>query len=518
MPGTYQAVILDLDGVITQTASLHAQAWQQMFNDYLKQQSEQAADDYKPFDIEADYRRYVDGKPRYDGVRSFLESRGLELPQGQPGDDPDQETICGLGNRKNAIFLDLMQQQGVDVYEDTVEQIHHWRKQGLKTAVVSSSRNCVTVLETAGLLDLFDTKVDGVDSDKLGLDGKPAPDIFLQADQQLEVNPQQAVAIEDAIAGVQAGRAGKFGLVVGVAREGDGADLKQHGADRVVHRLDELRLESDELDTSNSNQTASALAEFDALIEQLEGSTVALFTDYDGTLTPIVPQPAGAVLSDEMRSLLQNLAQHCRVAIISGRDLPDVQQMVGLENLYYAGSHGFDIAGPDLKMQQEDAVASLPNLDAAEHWLQEQFSDLPGIRVERKRFAIALHYRDASADTVQRLESALETVLSDYPKLRQSSGKQIFELQPDVQWDKGRAILWLLKQLDLNQPDVLPIYLGDDTTDEDGFRAMCDRGIGIRVGADGEATQATYVLADPDAVQQFCQALLQSLQQASHHG
>lgn len=516
--GTYRAVILDLDGVITQTASLHAQAWQRMFNDYLNRRSEQASDAFEPFDIEADYRRYVDGKPRYDGVRSFLESRGIELPQGQPDDDPERKTICGLGNRKNAIFLDLMQQQGVDVYEDTVEQIRRWRERGLKIAVVSSSRNCVTVLETAGLLDLFDTKVDGVDSDKLDLDGKPAPDIFLQAAQQLKVEPQQAVAIEDAIAGVQAGRAGEFGLVVGVAREGDGAALKQHGADRVVHRLDELQLESDGLDASNSDQTASALTEFDTLIKQLKGSTVALFTDYDGTLTPIVPQPEGAVLSDEMRSLLQNLAQHCRVAIISGRDLADVQQMVGLDNLYYAGSHGFDIAGPDLKMQQEDAVASLPDLDAAEHWLREQFSDLPGVQVERKRFAIALHYREASADAVQQLESALETLLSDYPKLRQSSGKQIFELQPDVPWDKGRAILWLLEQLGLNQPDVLPIYLGDDTTDEDGFRAMCDRGIGIRVGTDGEATQATYVLADPDAVQQFFQALLQSLQHTSNHG
>lgn len=513
--GMYQAVILDLDGVITQTASLHAQAWQQMFNDYLQRRSEQAADDYRPFDIEADYRRYVDGKPRYDGVRSFLESRGIELPQGQPDDDPDQETICGLGNRKNAIFLDRMQQQGVDVYEDTVEQIRHWREQGLKTAVVSSSRNCVTVLKTAGLLELFDTKVDGVDSDRLGLEGKPAPDIFLQAAQQLEVRPQQAVAIEDAIAGVQAGRAGEFGLVVGVARESDGADLKQHGADRVVHRLDELRLESGSLD---SDQTASALTEFDTLIKQLKGSTVALFTDYDGTLTPIVPQPEGATLSGEMRSLLQNLAQYCTVAVISGRDLADVRQMVGLDNLYYAGSHGFDIAGPDLKMQQEDAVESLPDLNAAENWLREQFSDLPGVRVERKRFAIALHYREASPDAVQQMESALETILSDYPKLRQSSGKQIFELQPDVQWDKGQAILWLLDQLDLNQPDVMPIYLGDDTTDEDGFRAMCDRGIGIRVGADGDATQATYVLPDPDAVQQFCQALLQSLQQTSNHG
>lgn len=277
--GTYRAVILDLDGVITQTASLHAQAWQQMFNDYLQQRSDQRSDTYEPFDIDADYRCYVDGRPRYDGVRSFLESRGIELPQGQTDDEPDRETICGLGNRKNALFLDLLQQQGVKVYDDAVEQIRRWRAQGLKAAVVSSSRNCVRVLKTADLMDLFDTKVDGVDSDELGLEGKPAPDIFLQAARQLKVEPPQAIAIEDAIAGVKAGRAGQFGLVVGVARNGSSDVLKQHGADRVVHRLDELR----ELDR---DLTTSLLREFDPLIQELQGSPIALFTDYDGTLTP----------------------------------------------------------------------------------------------------------------------------------------------------------------------------------------------------------------------------------------
>lgn len=515
--GAYQAVILDLDGVITQTASLHAQAWQQMFNDYLQQRSEQTSETYEPFDIETDYRRYVDGKPRYDGVQSFLAAREIALPQGQLDDDLEQETICGLGNRKNAIFLELLEQQGVKVFEDTVEQIRRWRDRGLKTAVVSSSRNCVRVLKAAGLLDLFDTKVDGVDSDELGLAGKPAPDIFLQAAQQLGVSPQQAIAIEDAISGVEAGRAGKFGLVVGVAREGDGAALKQHGADRVVHRLDELR--SLDTDAANGNPTASALTEFETLIEQLRGGPVALFTDYDGTLTPIVARPEAAQLSDPMRSRLQHLAQHCTVAVISGRDLADVQHMVGLDALYYAGSHGFDIAGPDLQMQQADAQASLPALDAAESWLHDRVGSLSGVRLERKRFAIALHYREASPGAVQQLETALEKTLQDHPVLRQSRGKKIFELQPDVAWDKGRAILWLLEQLGLDDPAVTPLYLGDDTTDEDGFRALRDRGIGIRVGAAEEPTAATYTLPDPDAVQQFFQALLPSLTtQTPHHG
>lgn len=509
--GTFQAVILDLDGVITQTASLHAQAWRQMFNDYLQKRSGAGADAYESFDIEADYRRYVDGKPRYDGVRSFLESRGIDLPPGTPDDEPDEETICGLGNRKNAIFLELMEQQGVEVYDDAVKQIRRWRAQGLKTAVVSSSRNCVKVLTTAGLMDLFDAKVDGVDSAELDLDGKPAPDIFVQATRQLEVEPQQAIAIEDAISGVKAGRAGNFGMVVGVARNGEDEALKQQGADRVVHRLDELRDLHDA--PTNEGTPASALEKFETLAQQLQGHSIALFTDYDGTLTPIVQRPEAATLSDEMRSLLQQLAQHCTVAVVSGRDLADVRRMVNLDSLYYAGSHGFDIAGPDLQMQQQEAEASLPALEAAEQWFQQQLKDLTGIRIERKRFAIALHYRAASPEAEQQLEAAVAKALKDHPQLRQSRGKKIFELQPDVAWDKGRAILWLLEQLGMDSPQVVPLYLGDDTTDEDGFRALRDRGIGIRVGAEEEPTEAHYVLSAPDAVQQFFRALLPTLKE-----
>jgi alpha,alpha-trehalase len=513
----YQAVILDLDGVITQTARVHAVAWQRMFNEYLQQRSHPGEEAYQPFDRETDYRRYVDGKPRYDGVRSFLTSRGIELPQGRPDDSPDQETVCGLGNRKNQIFLDLLEQQGVDVYEDTVDQIRHWRDQGLKIAVVSSSRNCVPVLEAAGLLALFDTKVDGIDSERLGLAGKPSPDIFLQAARQLEVEPSQAIAVEDAIAGVEAAQAGQLGLVVGMAHEGGGEDLQHHGADCVVHRMDELHL--DGAHPSQPQEPPSALAQFDTLAQQLQNRPIALFTDYDGTLTPIVDRPEAAVLSDGMRSHLSQLAQHCTVAIISGRDLADVRQLVGLDQLYYAGSHGFDIAGPHLRLQQEAAQASLPELDAATQQLQDKLADLPGVRIERKQFAIAIHYREAAPEAERQVQATVDRVQADCSGLRQSRGKKIFELQPDVPWDKGYAILWLLAQLDLDPDNVVPLYLGDDTTDEDGFRALRDRGIGIRVGPAHEPTQATYVLPDTEAVQQFFQALLSLLNShAPNHG
>ena len=176
---TYRAAILDLDGVITQTAHLHAQAWKQMFDAYLQERDKRESEDQRPFDVGEDYEEYVDGKPRYDGVRSFLASRGIELPEGEPDDEPDRETICGLGNRKNEIFHELLGEQGVDVYEDAVEQIESWRERGLRMAVISSSRNCSAILKAAGLRELFVVKVDGVDSERLGLQGKPAPDMFL---------------------------------------------------------------------------------------------------------------------------------------------------------------------------------------------------------------------------------------------------------------------------------------------------------------------------------------------------
>ncbi len=240
---TIEAIILDLDGVITRTARIHAEAWKRMFDQYLARR-EQATEPQKPFDLEEDYRQYVDGKPRYDGVRSFMHSRGIELPEGTPEDESKTETICGLGNWKNDLFHELVEKEGAEVYEDTLEKIKEWRDKGWKTAVVSSSKNCGPILKSAGIEDLFDTKVDGLDSERLGLDGKPEPDIFLKAAEQLGVEPSRAVVVEDAVAGVQAGAAGKFAGVVGVNRDGDrvAVDLRAGGADVVVRDMRTLAL------------------------------------------------------------------------------------------------------------------------------------------------------------------------------------------------------------------------------------------------------------------------------------
>jgi trehalose 6-phosphate phosphatase len=207
----YKAVVFDMDGVLTRTAHLHAMAWKQMFDAYLERRSLETGEQHEPFDIGADYRRYVDGKPRYDGVRSFLNSRNIELPEGTPDDAPDSETVYGLGQRKNTLIQSLIQEKGAEPYQDAVEQLARWRSQGLKTAMITASRNGAMILGSAGLSDLFDAKVDGLESEKRGIPGKPAPDIFLEAARRMGVTPQQTVVIEDAIAGVEAGRVGGSG-------------------------------------------------------------------------------------------------------------------------------------------------------------------------------------------------------------------------------------------------------------------------------------------------------------------
>ncbi|MGM0528709.1 MAG: HAD-IA family hydrolase [Bacteroidota bacterium] len=239
----FDAVVFDLDGVITKTALVHGAAWKRMFDEFLKKWSEENNTDFREFTHNRDYLPYVDGKPRYKGVASFLESRGIELEYGDPTDEPSKETVCGLGNRKNIMFNKILSEEGVEVYDSTVEMIHNLKKLGVKVGVASSSKNCKTVLETAGLLDLFETRIDGVVSAELGLHGKPEPDIFTTACDRMGAKYYNSVVVEDAVSGVQAGRNGNFGLVLGVAREDNVIELKKNGGDIVVEDLSEISID-----------------------------------------------------------------------------------------------------------------------------------------------------------------------------------------------------------------------------------------------------------------------------------
>ena len=342
-----------------------------------------------------------------------------------------------------------------------------------------------------GVSELFEVQVDGIEAARLGLKGKPHRDAFLEAARRLGVAPERAAVVEDAIAGVAAGRAG--------------------GADLVVGDLAEIAAASAPAGRAQASAVPlpNALDRVPGIRARLAGRRAAVFLGYDGTLTPIVPRPDLAVLSDAMRAAVARLAARCMVAVVSGRDRADIERLVGLDSPVYAGSHGFDIAGPGgLRKEHEGAAAFLPTLDRAERRLRRETTGIEDALVERKRFAIAIHYRLVAQAEVARLERA---VAAASPDLRRTAGKKVFELRPRIDWDKGKAVLWLLGALGLDGEDVMPVYVGDDETDEDAFAALAGRGIGILVAETPQTTAAAYRLADPDEVGRFLDELAATL-------
>jgi alpha,alpha-trehalase len=507
--GPFEAVLFDMDGVITDTARAHAAAWQRLFDDYLKARADERGAAFRPFDIGRDYRLYVDGKPRYDGVRSFLHSRGIELPEGKEGDAPDAQTVCGLGNCKNRYFGAWLEQNRVQAYPGTLKLIAELRRAGVKTAAYSASRNAAAVLRSAGVLDLFDARVDGSDLVRLDLPGKPDPAMLREAASQLAVPPERCAVVEDAIAGVEAGAKGGFGLVIGVDRgdRGDyGDDLRRAGAQLVVRDLGEMVLAANgQLGVKTLANLPSVWKREDEIRRRLSGKEAAVFLDYDGTLTPIVEDHTKALLAQDMREAVHELSQRCKVAIVSGRDLAMLKHLVKLDSVFYAGSHGFEIAGPEGAAQSmERGVEFLPELDQVEQVLRERLAGIEGHAVERKRLSIAVHYRRVAAGDVGNLAGIVDRVLAEHPRLHKGGGKKVFELQPDIEWNKGHAVLWLLQQLGLDRPKIVPFYIGDDVTDEDAFRALAGRGVCVAVRDGGtRQTAADYALADVGEVQRF---------------
>ena len=508
----FDAVLFDLDGVVTQTEKLHTVAWKALFDEFLSRFAQRNGTPFVPFDAETDYLQYVDGKQRYDGVTSFLAARDITLPYGDPEDDSSRETVCGLGNKKNSTFLACLAEKGVEVFESTIALIKDLRQKGLKIAIVSSSKNCEIVLEQAGLVALFDTRVDGIESATYKLPGKPAPDTYLEAARRLNVRPERAAIVEDANSGVEAGQRGRFGLVLGVARQDNQAALEQHGADAVVTDLADVRIDDNPEQPCIRNvlNLPSALSHLP--IHSLQGKRPVVFLDYDGTLTPIVSRPELATLAPDMRHTLAALAERCPVAVVSGRDRADIQTLVQLESVYYAGSHGFDIAGPhQVRMQHAEGLEFLPLLDEVETQLQHQLGTIQGALVERKKFTIAVHFRNVAPEQFGHIELLVDTVLKKHPQLRKGLGKKVFELQPRLDWHKGKAVRWLLDTLALHTPDVVPIYIGDDITDEDAFHTLAGYGLSIVVADTPRRTAARYALQNPAQVQTLLQRLATSL-------
>ncbi len=516
-PNALQAVVFDLDGVITRTASLHAESWKRMFDGVLKQRAKEEGTPFRPFTIDEDYRSYVDGRPRIDGVSTFLRSRGIELPLGEETDPPGFETAWALGNLKNEDFTKLLHERGADVMEGTVQFIHQLIDAGVRIGVASSSKNCELILKSAGLDSLFEARVDGVVSSELGLQGKPHPDIFLEAARRMNVDPTQTVVVEDATSGVQAGRAGGFGLVIGIGPSDTRLALREHGADWIVESFDAASLEQIVAWFEQRDQRRpSALGAWGAFVEALNGRRPALFLDYDGTLTPIVSKPELAVLDASSREALRVIAQRIPTAIISGRGRPDVEQRVGIPELAFAGSHGFDIVGPNAgSIDYEIADWIEPLMHRVSEELNERLGDIEGCILEPKGFSVAVHYRLVASDGVRAVEGVVDDVVASDDRLKRAEGKKVFEIRPALDWDKGKALRVLLDALGLKSHDVLPIYIGDDVTDEDAFWAIKDDGIGILVSQTPRDTHASFWLQDTWEVFAFLDTLRIWVEEAS---
>ena len=501
----FDAVLFDMDGVITDTAAAHAAAWKRLFDAYLEERAQREQIDARPFDANADYRAFVDGKPRYDGVQSFLESRGIELPWGDPGDGQEQETICGLGNRKDVHFNAWLDENSARVFPGTVEFLRALRSAGIPMAIFSASRNMQKVLANAGLGDFFDAEIGGLEMAELGLPGKPDPAVMVTSARELGIPVNRCVVVEDAIAGVQSGRSAGAAWVIGIDREDYADALRDNGADLVVKDLSECRVdEKGEIALKTTATLAPVWEQRAALEGLLKKRRLAVLLDYDGTLTPIVTDYRKAFLPEAMRDTLGRLAERNAVAVVSGRDLKDVQKLVALDSIYYSGSHGFELSGPDgWQHIHEEAADYLPDLDHAEQALTARLVNVPGHALERKHFSLAVHYRQVDDDRVGEVATAVDEVLARNTRLIKGLGKKVFEIKPALPWDKGRAIGVLLDTLGMTGNDTVAVFIGDDITDEAAFRELRHPNVSIIVVDDDRATAADYSLADVDDVREF---------------
>jgi len=527
---TIRTALFDMDGVVTDTTSMHERAWKETFDRLLRQRAEtseerdgfrppsadthqepQGAGRFSPFTHE-EYIRSVDGRSRRDGVRAFLASRNITLPE-----DAVHGTysVRSVADAKNDRFLELLRAHGATSFRDTRDFIHRLHATGITTAVFTASRNATQVLESANIADVFAVCVDGTVAADLCLPGKPDPAMLLEAARRLGSGPNHTVVFEDAIAGVAAGRAGEFGLVIGVDRSGGTVDLGAYGADAVISSFDEVALiESPPEGVRPIADVPPVLPQWDALTRcVLRGNRLAVFLDYDGTLTPIVNRPEDAVLGPDMRDRLEQLAAHCFVAIISGRDASFIREQVGLDTVIYLGSHGFDVVGPHGKAPSLPSFDRfLPALNEAETGLRRGLVEFRGVTIERKRFAIAIHYRNTSIDLMPHIKVAVEHEAALHECLRMTGGKMVFELRPAVEWGKGQALRWALDtfvgEAGAALYSVVPVFVGDDLTDEDAFHELAPDGLTIVVSpGETRETAALFRVVDTEEVGQVLQRL-----------
>jgi alpha,alpha-trehalase len=410
------------------------------------------------------------------------------------------------------LFANIIENTKIDCFTSTLHFISCLKNEGVKIAVISSSKNCKRVLNKAGIENLFSVRVDGETTEELGLLGKPEPDIFLQAAKQLKVKPQECLIVEDALAGIKGAKKGGFGLVIAIDRK---KILKNefinHKADIIVNDLSEIHFEKFKQSYLYSLQKFTCKEDYSfSFIKNLTvNKKIVIVLDYDGTLTPIVDKPELALLSAPMKQTLEKLSTKYLIYIISGRQLLDIKQKVGINSIYYSGNHGLEFEGPcsngekfELGKKHKEQIEKLHLI------LKRDLQNINGCLVENKKFSLAIHYRLVKqAACINKIRETIDKILKDFPGLKRIHGKKVFEIRPNINWDKGMALAYFLKKRNLTKNNCFPIYIGDDEADEAAFKAINDYGISIKIADMPQKTNADFFLKNVNDVWYFLNSL-----------
>jgi alpha,alpha-trehalase len=494
----YDAVIFGLDGVVIDIMAVHARAWATLFDEFLRKRPLHPSEHHGSFTHD-DYLHFMDGKPPHDAVADFLFARGISLRSGAPSDS-DDDTVCGLVNRQQQLFRQLL--GDVPVFEATITLVRKLQSVGIGTGVFSPSLDCGHVLRAAGLDDLFNVVVDGIASVPHRFRGKPDRSALAEAVFRLGAPAERVVVVDSSETAVDGARNAGLGLVIGVDRIGHADELLRCGADVVVCDLADVDVV---IDLRRMSALPNALDSYGQLTGVVRFRPLMVFVDFDGTLSPITPDPEAATLVYGAAEALKHLAEQCPVAVLSDRDLDDVRSRVNLPGIWYAGSHGLELMAPDgAYHKNERGCAVIPVIERAAAQLRATLAHVPGILVEHKRFAVAVHYRDVPPEHIGEVIASTRR-LGQWEDLRVISGRKRVELRPDIESDTGTTVSWIRDQVK-GQHGVLPMYIGDDLTDEAAFDAVRLDGIGIvvRHSEHGDRqTAAKFILESPEQVREF---------------
>ncbi|HWT49844.1 MAG TPA: trehalose-phosphatase [Mycobacterium sp.] len=503
-PRYHDAVIFDLHGVLTDAALAQRTAWASLFNDYVARRPDREDEDHAPF-TDDDYWQLIDGKPRPDAVTDFLASRGISLPRGVPSDTGDS-TICGLANRQRQLCADLLDRE-VPLFGAMVTLARNLRDIDVPTAVRSSSSGPHQSSKLSGVDGLLDVYIGETAAEGLAIAGSPGLVVpseaarVVDAADGLGVLPRRAVVVGDTEAGLSEGRDAGFALVIGVDRTGNADELLQQGADVVVADLADIAVRTGD---KRISEIPNALKAYAQLAGIAIGRKSLLFLDFDVALARILSDPGAVALADKAARALKALAEVSPVVVVGGGDPTDIRDRMGIPGLWYAGSNGFELVGPDGHHREHEAGAGAATILAgAADELREILGQIPGMRMLHTRFAVAVHYHEVAAEHVGEIFATMRR-LGQRNKLRVTGGSGLIQLLPDVDRGQGTRLAWIRSLIDESK-SMVPIFIGGDLIDEDVFEAVQLGGVGIalRNGADANRrTAARFALDSPDEVRE----------------